>query len=68
VDPVPNPLLLRKSGSAGNRTRISGSVTRNSDHELGDIESFDTAASNEPTVLAPVDFLRNVDGFLPDNI
>jgi hypothetical protein len=29
VDPVPNPLLLRKSGSAGNRT--SGSVTRKSD-------------------------------------
>jgi hypothetical protein len=26
VDPVWNPLLLRKSGSAGNRTRTSGSV------------------------------------------
>jgi hypothetical protein len=26
VDPVPDPLLLRKSGSAGNRTRTSGSV------------------------------------------
>jgi hypothetical protein len=26
-DPVPDPLLLRKSGSAGNRTRTSGSVT-----------------------------------------
>jgi hypothetical protein len=32
VDPVPNPLLLRKSGSAGNRTWTSGSVARNSDH------------------------------------
>jgi hypothetical protein len=32
VDPVPGPLLLRKSGSAGNRTRVSGSVARNSDH------------------------------------
>jgi hypothetical protein len=32
VDPVPHPLLLRKSGSAGNRTRTSGSVARNSDH------------------------------------
>jgi hypothetical protein len=30
VDPVPDPLLLRKSGSAGNRTRTSGSVVRNS--------------------------------------
>jgi uncharacterized protein YcbK (DUF882 family) len=34
VDPVPDPLLLRKSGSAGNRTRTSGSVARNSDHYL----------------------------------
>jgi hypothetical protein len=32
VDPVPDPLLLRKSGSARNRTRTSGSVARNSDH------------------------------------
>jgi hypothetical protein len=31
VDLVPDPLLLRKSGSAGNRTRTSGSVARNSD-------------------------------------
>jgi hypothetical protein len=31
VDPVPNPLLLRKSGSARNRTRTSGSVARNSE-------------------------------------
>jgi hypothetical protein len=29
VDPVPDPLLLRKTGSAGNRTRTSGSVARN---------------------------------------
>jgi hypothetical protein len=28
VDPVPDTLLLRKSGSAGNRTRASGSVAR----------------------------------------
>jgi hypothetical protein len=32
VYPVTYPLLLRKSGSAGNRTRTSGSVARNSDH------------------------------------
>jgi hypothetical protein len=32
VDPVPDPLLLRKSGSIGNRTRTSGSVARNSGH------------------------------------
>jgi hypothetical protein len=32
VDPVPDPLLLRKSGSAGNKTRDPGSVARNFDH------------------------------------
>jgi hypothetical protein len=32
VDPVPDPVLLRKSGSAGNGTRTSGSVARNYDH------------------------------------
>jgi hypothetical protein len=32
VDPIPDPLLLRISGSAGNRTRTSGSVARNSNH------------------------------------
>jgi hypothetical protein len=32
VDHVSDPLLLRKSGSAGNRTRTSGSIARNSDH------------------------------------
>jgi hypothetical protein len=32
VDPVPDPPLLRKSGSAGNWTRTPGSVARNTDH------------------------------------
>jgi hypothetical protein len=32
VEPVPDPLLLSKSGSVGNRTRASGSVARNQDH------------------------------------
>jgi hypothetical protein len=33
VDHVSDPLLLRKSGSAGNRKRTSGSLARNSDHQ-----------------------------------
>jgi hypothetical protein len=33
VDPVPDSLLLRKSGSAVNRTGTSGSVARNSGHQ-----------------------------------
>jgi hypothetical protein len=32
VDPVPDPLLLRKSGSAVNRTRTYGSAARNYNH------------------------------------
>jgi hypothetical protein len=32
VDSIPDPVLLRKSGSAGNRTQTSGSVARNADH------------------------------------
>jgi hypothetical protein len=32
VDPVPDPLLLRKSGSGGNQTWESGCVARNSDY------------------------------------
>jgi hypothetical protein len=32
VEPVPDPLLLRKTGGAENRIRASGSVARNSDH------------------------------------
>jgi hypothetical protein len=31
VGPVPDPLLLRKSDSGRNRTRTSGSISRNSD-------------------------------------
>jgi hypothetical protein len=33
MDPVPDPLLLRRSGSAVNRTWTSGSVARNSEHQ-----------------------------------
>jgi hypothetical protein len=46
VDPVPHPLLLRKSGSAGNRTRTSGSVARNSDHKTTEaVDDDDDAGS-----------------------
>jgi hypothetical protein len=34
VDPVRDPLLLRKSGSTGIRTRSSGSVVRNHIHKI----------------------------------
>jgi hypothetical protein len=40
VDPVPDPLLLRKSGSAGNRTRTSGSIARNFDHKTTEAVYF----------------------------
>jgi hypothetical protein len=37
VDPVPDPLLLRKSGSIGNQTWTSGSVARNSVHQTTEV-------------------------------
>jgi hypothetical protein len=37
VDSVPDLLFFRKSGSAGNRTRISGSRARNSDHYITEV-------------------------------
>jgi hypothetical protein len=37
VDPFPDPLLLRKSVGAGNRTRTSGSVARNTEKRGGHI-------------------------------
>jgi hypothetical protein len=33
VDPVPDPVLLRKSCGAENRNLTSGSVARNSEHQ-----------------------------------
>jgi hypothetical protein len=40
VNSVPDPLLLRKSRSAVNRTRTSGSVARNSDHWITEAVYF----------------------------
>jgi hypothetical protein len=53
VDPVTDPLHPRKSGSAGNRIRTSGSVARNSEHRggllLSDcIENVRTSTSHTP--------------------
>jgi hypothetical protein len=51
VDPVPDPVLLRKSGSAGNRTQTSGSVARNSDHHTA--EALPVIDSSFPEKLCP---------------
>jgi hypothetical protein len=40
VGPVPDPLLLRKSDRTRNRTRTSGSVSRNSDHQTTEAVIF----------------------------
>jgi hypothetical protein len=52
VDPVSDPLLLRKSGSAGNRTWASGSVARNSDHWTTEAAGLKVNLQNYPR-LAP---------------
>jgi hypothetical protein len=51
VDPIPDPLLLRKSGSAGNRTRTSGPVARNSDHWTTEAVVCGHARDNSEHVL-----------------
>jgi hypothetical protein len=51
VDPVPDPLLPRKSGSAGNRIRVSGPVARNSDDYTIEVE---VEVILRPTVSRPV--------------
>jgi hypothetical protein len=55
VDPVPDPLLLRKSGSAGNRTRTSGSAARNWDLDHIPTSSRPTPlpVQSAPTALSP---------------
>jgi hypothetical protein len=39
--PVPDALLLKNSGSAGNRTRTSGPTAKNSDHETTEVIQTD---------------------------
>jgi hypothetical protein len=51
VDPVPEPLVLRKSGSAGNRIQISGSVARSSDHKTTEaVRLFFVAIQNAKVI------------------
>jgi hypothetical protein len=45
VDPVPDPLLFF-SGSAGSRTRASGSVAKNSDHLTTEAVTTTTTTTN----------------------
>jgi hypothetical protein len=40
VDPVPDPVLLRKFGTAGNRTRTSRYADRDSDHKTTEVVYF----------------------------
>jgi hypothetical protein len=61
VDPVPDPLLLRKSGSAGNRSRTSVSVARNSDHKT--IEAVYAGTQCFFWAVAPYRFLGNYQRF-----
>jgi hypothetical protein len=52
MDPVPDPLLLRKSDSSENRTLTSGSIVRNSDHKTTEaVSTTETPFKNEDTLL-----------------
>jgi hypothetical protein len=52
VDPVPDPPLLRKSGSTGNRTLTSGSVAWKSDHYTTEAFSLDPKGNETETPSA----------------
>jgi hypothetical protein len=53
--PRSRPLLVRKSGSAGNRTRISGFIARNSDHQTTEtvvrVPSANLNVFQEPSLI-----------------
>jgi hypothetical protein len=51
VDPVTDPLLLRKSGSTGNPTRDPGSVARNSKHLTTEAMQGQIMKPNVPVAL-----------------
>jgi hypothetical protein len=54
VDPVPDPLHLRESGSAGNRTQTSGYLARNSDHWTTEVVTgLGRNEDNSCSLLAP---------------
>jgi hypothetical protein len=46
VNPVPDPLLFF-SGSAGNRTRASGSVAKNSDHQTTEAVRYEALPAGD---------------------
>jgi hypothetical protein len=62
VDPVPDSLLF--SGSAGNRTRASGSVTKNSDHWTAEAVAYNH--TNTKFVIATELLLPRTTHFITD--
>jgi hypothetical protein len=61
VDPVPDPLLFRKSGSAGNRTWTSGFVARNFDHQTTEaVNDNDNNNNNNNNKKRAFDFSYSV--------
>jgi hypothetical protein len=62
MDPVPEPLLLRISGSTGNRTRTSGTVARKSDHYT--TEAIETIAPYQQILVSRLFKHNNKERFL----
>jgi hypothetical protein len=65
VDPVPDPLFHRISGSARNRTRTSGSVARNCDEEEG-VCNFAQNILSVKNTLQVLNWIIENYGFLVD--
>jgi hypothetical protein len=69
VDPVPDPLIFF-SGSAGNRTRASGSVAKNSDHQTIEAVNVLLQLANKNGIQNNIEFIVSSDMITthPDNI
>jgi hypothetical protein len=67
VDPIPDPLLLRKSGSTGNRTRTSESVARKCDHWTtlrgGHQKEYEREVTRQPLYIQLIKYLVIRDAF-----
>jgi hypothetical protein len=57
VDPFPDPLLLRKSGNAGNRIQTSGSVASNFNHYTTEVVSVYYRKKNYILIASKLCFL-----------
>jgi hypothetical protein len=60
VDPVSDPLLLRKSGSVGSRTRASGYVARNFDRQTTEVVGDGILKTSDEEIISTYTLVKVV--------